>query len=155
MDGFNQLYRQHFPGVLRFAEAQAGRRDVAEDLVADAFRDLHRQFDTVPAERLAASLFDSVRSRAREFWRRQLAEQRHAQWLAGPAQSPHAAPAPPLWLSHPGLTSAERACLELHYVWDYSVTDIALRLGLGAEQVLAQIEDSSRPTGESKDVSRV
>jgi DNA-directed RNA polymerase specialized sigma24 family protein len=123
MDDFNQVYRRHFPGVLRFAEAQAGRRDVAEDLVAHAFHDLHVLFDALPPERLPDWLFDIVRTRAAEFWRKELADPRHAAWLSHPAQSP-----------------AERACLELHFVWGLSLSEISLRLGLAPEAVDAHLE---------------
>src|SRR5687767_8316540 len=42
MEGFESAYRRHFPAVLRFARSLVGRRDVAEDLTADAFVELHR-----------------------------------------------------------------------------------------------------------------
>ena len=140
MEEFDQVYRRHFPGVFRFAEAQAGRRDVAENLVTRAFQDLHRYFEWVPAARLPGWLFDIVSSGAREFWQKELAAPHHAQWLEGPALSPQAAPPGPAWLTHPELTSAERACLELHYVWDVPVPEIALRLGLGSQEVDARID---------------
>ena len=75
-------YRRHFAAVFRFALSLTGRRDVAEDLTADAFLELHRHADTIRLDDLPAWLFVVVRNRARDAWRHQLVEQRHAEWIA-------------------------------------------------------------------------
>jgi RNA polymerase sigma factor (sigma-70 family) len=82
MDGFESAYRRHFSAVFRFARSLVGRRDVAEDLTADAFLELHRHFDRIHVEELPAWLFVVVRNRARDRWRRQLVEQRHLEGVA-------------------------------------------------------------------------
>lgn len=150
MDGFESAYRRHFSAVLRFAQSLVGRRDVAEDLAADAFVELHRHFDRIVVDELPAWLFVVVRNRARDLWRRQLVEQRHAQWLArDPVDT--APPSPgPLWLSTDGLTAVHRVCLELHYVWGYTTAEIAARLGMTEGQVKGHLQRARRRLRESE-----
>jgi RNA polymerase sigma-70 factor, ECF subfamily len=140
MDGFEIVYRRHFSAVLRFAQSVVGRRDVAEDLTADAFMELHRHFDRIVVGELPAWLFVVVRNRARDLWRRQVVEQRHAQWLARDSAEA-ARPAPgPMWLSMDGLTPVHRVCLELHYVWGYTTAEVAGRLGMTEGQVKGHLQ---------------
>ncbi len=96
MDSVESAYRRHFASVFRFALSVTGRRDVAEDLTAEAFLELHRHADAIALDQLPAWLFVVVRNRARDLWRRQLVEQRHAVWIAErqggsvlPATTPH------------------------------------------------------------------
>jgi RNA polymerase sigma-70 factor (ECF subfamily) len=140
MEGFDSAYRRHFPAVFRFARSLVGRRDVAEDLTADAFLELHRQFDRIRVDALPAWLFVVVRNRARDLWRRQLVEQKH---MTGVVQEWAEAARPaarPLWLSAAGLSPIHRVCLELHYVWGYTVMEIAARLGLTDGQVKGHLQ---------------
>jgi RNA polymerase sigma-70 factor, ECF subfamily len=139
MDSFEHVYRQHFPAVFRFAVSLVGRRDVAEDLAADAFLELHRHMADIRLDELPAWLFVVVRNRARDRWRRLQTEQRSAHWLL---QEPVAAAAPrsPQWLLSEGLSSVQRVCLELHYVWGYTVSEAAARLGLTEGQVKGHLQ---------------
>jgi RNA polymerase sigma-70 factor (ECF subfamily) len=140
MDSIESAYRWHFAAVFRFALSLTGRRDVAEDLTSDAFLELHRHADTIRLDELPAWLFVVVRNRARDAWRHQLVEQRHAEWIARrPSQSVPAASTDG-WLHDSGLTPAQRVCLELHYVWGYTVKEIASRLGRTEGQVKGQIQ---------------
>src|SRR5262245_49291732 len=129
MESVESAYRRHFASVFRFAMSVTGRRDVAEDLTAEAFLELHRHADTIRLDQLPAWLFVVVRNRARDLWRRQVVEQRHAVWLA----EQHGAAVPPAtatpWLDDAGLSPMQRVCLELHYVWGYTVSEVASRLG--------------------------
>jgi RNA polymerase sigma factor (sigma-70 family) len=140
MEGFESAYRRHFPAVLRFARSLVGRRDVAEDLTADAFVELHRHFAGIVVEELPAWLFVVVRNRARDLWRRRLVEQRHAQWLAREPVETTRPTAGPLWLSTDGLAPVQRVCLEMHYVWGYTVAEIAARLGMSEGQVKGHLQ---------------
>jgi RNA polymerase sigma-70 factor (ECF subfamily) len=139
MDSFETAYRQHFAAVFRFAASLVGRRDVAEDLTADAFLELHRHMDEIRLQELPAWLFVVVRNRARDRWRRLQTEERSARWLA---QEPVAAPAPasPPWLLSEGLSSVQRVCLELHYVWGFTVSEAAARLGMTEGQVKGHLQ---------------
>lgn len=140
MDSVETAYRRHFAAVYRFALSLTGRRDVAEDLTAEAFLELHRHAATIRLADLPAWLFVVVRNRARDTWRHQLVEQRHAEWIAR-TQSVSAPSASSVhWLQDPGLTPAQRVCLELHYVWGYTVHEIASRLGQTDGQVKGQLQ---------------
>jgi RNA polymerase sigma-70 factor, ECF subfamily len=138
MDRFETVYRQHFAAVLRFAVSLVGHRDVGEDLTADAFLELHRHFERIRLDQLPAWLFVVVRNRARDRWRRQVVEQRYAQWLM--AEPTSVAPATPHWLKNDGLPPLQRVCLELHYVWGFTVAEIAGRLGLTEGQVKGNLQ---------------
>ena len=144
MEGFESAYRRHFSAVLRFAQSLVGRRDVAEDLTADAFVELQRHFEAIVVEELPAWLFVVVRNRARDLWRRQLVEQRHAQWLAREPVGTARPSAGPLWLSTDGLAPVHRVCLEMHYVWGYTVAEIAARLGMSEGQVKGHLQRARR-----------
>ena len=139
MDSFETAYRQHFAAVFRFAASLVGRRDVAEDLTADAFLELHRHMDEIRLHELPAWLFVVVRNRARDRWRRLQTEERSARWLA---KEPVAAPAPasPRWLLSEGLSPVQRVCLELHYVWGFTVSEAAARLGMTEGQVKGHLQ---------------
>jgi RNA polymerase sigma-70 factor, ECF subfamily len=144
MEGFESVYRRHFPAVFRFAQSVVGRRDVAEDLTAEAFLELHRHYDRIHVEQLPAWLFVVVRNRARDLWRRQLVEQRHAQWIAQDQSHVAHPTGGPLWLSADGLAPVQRTCLELHYVWGYTVGEIAGRLGMTDGQVKGHLQRARR-----------
>jgi DNA-directed RNA polymerase specialized sigma24 family protein len=87
---FDEVYRQHLPTVLRAAARAVGRRDVAEEITADAFLELYRQFDRIDVSRLPGWLLTVVRNRAIDYWRRQQTER-----VLGPAA---ATPASVDWL---------------------------------------------------------
>ncbi len=139
MDRFESAYRQHFAAVFRFALSLVGRHDAAEDLTADAFLELHRHFVTIDVEQLPAWLFVVVRNRARDQWRRQMVEQRYARWLVSEPTTT-SAPASPIWLSMRGLVPVHRVCLELHYVWGFTVAEAAAQLGLTEGQVKGHLQ---------------
>jgi RNA polymerase sigma-70 factor (ECF subfamily) len=140
MDSFEAVYRQHFASVFRLAVSVVGRRDVAEDLTAEAFLELHRHFAGIHLGDLPAWLFVVVRNRARDHWRRERVRERYARWLASTPPPPVRPPAGPTWLRDEGLTSVQRVCLELHYVWGYTVDEVAARLGLTPGQVKGHLQ---------------
>ena len=144
MESFESAYRRHFASVFRFALSVAGRRDVAEDLTAEAFLELHRHADTIRMEQLPAWLFVVVRNRARDLWRHQLVEQRYALWMTETKVTSAPPATPPPWLSDSSLKPVQRVCLELHYVWGYTVSEIASRLGLSDGQVKGHLQRALR-----------
>jgi RNA polymerase sigma-70 factor (ECF subfamily) len=140
MDRFETVYRQHVAAVLRLAVSVVGRRDVAEDLTAEAFLELHKHFDRIRTDELPAWLFVVVRNRARDFWRREKVRDRHARWLAGRPAALVPPPPGPMWLRSDRLTPVQRVCLELHYVWGYTMDEVGDRLGLTAGQVKGHLQ---------------
>jgi RNA polymerase sigma-70 factor, ECF subfamily len=155
MDAFEDAYRRHFASVLRFAMSVTGRRDVAEDLTAEAFLALHRHAGAIRLDQLPAWLFVVVRNRARDLWRHQLVEQRYAVWMTETAatSAPPAAPVPH-WLSDERLKPVQRVCLELHYVWGYTVTEIAKRIGLTDGQVKGHLQRALRHLRDAEGAAR-
>lgn len=139
MDTVESAYRRHFAAVFRYALAQTGRRDLAEDLTAEAFLQLQQRAATIRLDELPAWLFVVVRNRARDLWRHRQVEQRYVESLdTAPQPAPAAALVP--WLTDAGLTPIQRVCLELHYVWGYTIGEIASRLGLTEGQVKGQVQ---------------
>ena len=131
---FEDLYRQHAQAVYRFALSVTRRRDVAEDLTADAFLALHRHLATIDQKQLPGWLLTVVRNRARDLWRHQQVEERYAT-----RDMPAATVPPPSlegWiLDAPGLKPVHRTCVMLRYVWGMSRAEIAEETGLTEMQV--------------------
>jgi RNA polymerase sigma-70 factor (ECF subfamily) len=140
MDRFETVYRQHFAAVFRLAVSVIGRRDVAEDLVSEAFLELHKHFARINLDELPAWLFVVVRNKARDHWRREKVRERHARWLAEQPPAPVRPTTGPLWLRSDRLTPLQRVCLELHYAWGYTVDEIGGRLGLTSGQVKGHLQ---------------
>lgn len=141
MATFEELYRLHAPVVLRAAWRAVGRLDVAEEITADAFLMLHREFDRIDAERLPAWLITVVRNRATDYWRRQRLEQRYAEETARDAaagRSHEGARIP--WLESSSLKPVHRACVLLRYVHGMSRAEIGAKLGLTDTQVRGHLQ---------------
>jgi RNA polymerase sigma-70 factor, ECF subfamily len=140
MDSVETAYRRHFASVFRYALSVCGRRDIAEDLTAEAFLELQRHAGAIRLDQLPAWLFVVVRNRARDLWRRQVVEQKYAPWLADARPADASGAGAPTWLADAGLKPVQRLCLELHYVWGYTVTGTARRLGMTDGQVKGHIQ---------------
>ena len=141
MNGFDEIYRAHLPSVFRFALRCVGNRAMAEDLTAEAFLEFYRHRDRVDPFRLPAWLLTVVRNRARDHWRRQQVELRHAQGVA--AADEVVAPAPELetWLlDSPELKDVHRTCLILRYVEGMTRVEIAQATGLTENQVKGYLQ---------------
>lgn len=154
MDDFEGAYRRHFAAVFRFAVSVTGRRDVAEDLTAEAFLELHRHAGAIRLDELPAWLFVVVRNRARDLWRHQLVEQRYVLWMTGTSLTSVEPESVPHWLSDERLKPVQRVCLELHYVWGYTVSEIAKRLGLTDGQVKGHLQRALRLLRDAQGVVR-
>jgi len=154
MESFESAYRRHFASVFRFAMSLTGRHDVAEDLTAEAFLELHRHAGAVRLDQLPGWLFVVVRNRARDLWRHQLVEQRYATWMTK-TRATSAAPVTSVpWLTDERLKPIQRVCLELHYVWGYTVSEIGPRLGLTDGQVKGHLQRALRHLRETEGEQR-
>lgn len=140
MATFEDVYRQHLPTVLRAAARVVGRRDVAEELTADAFLELYQQFDRIDLERLPGWLLTVVRNRAIDYWRRQQTERVLGPAASTPESETPAAPADENLFAHPALKPVHRVCLVLRYQHGLSREDIARRLGLTDTQVRGHLQ---------------
>jgi RNA polymerase sigma-70 factor, ECF subfamily len=140
MATFDEVYRQHLPIVLRVAVRVVGRRDVAEEITADAFLELYRQFDRIDVERLPGWLLTVVRNRGIDYWRRQQTE-----WLLVPDADPATMPSEPAresenLFAHPALKPIHRVCLVLRYQHGLTREEIGRRLGLTDTQVRGHLQ---------------
>ena len=141
-DEFEALYRRHAPAVYRYALSVVRRRELAEDLVSEAFLALHRELDRIDRTQLPGWLITVVRNRARDLWRRRAVEERYAEeesrttTPAGPD-----APALEQWiLESEDLKPVHRACLVLRYAWGMSRAEIAEQIGLSEAQVKGHLQ---------------
>ena len=141
MEAFDDVYRRHLPAVLRAATRVVGRRDVAEEITADAFLELYRQFDRIDLSRLPGWLLTVVRNRGVDYWRRQQTERLFAQGEGAPDVVPEpAARAGGNLFAHPALKPVHRICLVLRYEHELSREEIARRLGLTDTQVRGHLQ---------------
>lgn len=141
MPTFDEVYRKHVSVVLRVAARAVGRYDIAEELAAEAFLALHRQFDRIDTEQLPGWLLTVVRRRATDYWRRQKLEQL---WMRDPAAAREPAVRPVEvsddLFAHTALKQVHKACLVLRYRYDMSREEIASRLGLTETQVRGHLQ---------------
>jgi RNA polymerase sigma-70 factor (sigma-E family) len=127
---FDQLYRQHRPGLLRLAHLLTGSPTLAEDVVHDAFLGLarrHRQVDEPLAylRRSVVNLSTNVHRRAgRE--RRHLATVRAAAVQLAVVQP---AEIDDTWQLVKALPPRQRAVLVLRFYLDLSEADTARVMG--------------------------
>jgi RNA polymerase sigma-70 factor (ECF subfamily) len=141
MEGFDEAYRRHLPAVFRYAVRTVGRRDVAEELVSDAFIALWRAFDTIDTSQLPGWLFTVVRNRATDYWRRSGLEQRYLAGLDADPAAPMARCEFQDWLNAaPALKAVHRAVLILRYVHGCERAEIAEKLGLSETQVKGHLQ---------------
>jgi len=141
MRAFESVYTQHRDAVLRFAIRCVGRRDVAEEITADAFLQLLQNWATIDTARLPAWLLTVVKNRATDFWRRTGVERRHAS-EDRPAQLPATEEPFSRLLENPTLKPIHRICLTLRYVQEMTVAEIADYLGLSQIQVKGHLQYS-------------
>jgi len=140
MATFDDVYRLHLSAVLRTAARAVGRRDVAEEITADAFLELYRQFDRIDVERLPGWLLTVVRNRAIDYWRRQQTERVLGPAAASPESVGPVEPNDQDLFAHPALKPVHRVCLVLRYQQGLTREEIAMRLGLTDTQVRGHLQ---------------
>jgi RNA polymerase sigma-70 factor, ECF subfamily len=141
MATFDDVYRRHLPAVLRAASRAVGRRDVAEEITADAFLELYRRFDRIDVDLLPGWVLTVMRNRAVDYWRRQNVERRYLAGAVEPVVEAHdPRPVPNGLFSHPALKPIHRICLLLRYQHGLSREEIGRRLGLSATQVRGHLQ---------------
>lgn len=137
MATFEAVYRQHAQAVFRFAMRVTGKRDVAEDLVSDAFLALYRNFDAIDQEQLPAWLITVVRNRARDLWRHEKVESQYVEQFSREIRQD---PVEPGILDTVELKPVHKACLMLRYSYGMSRAEIAAKLGLTETQVRGHLQ---------------
>ena len=142
-EDFDAVYRRHVDAVFRFALSCVRRRDIAEELVGEAFLALFRSFEGIDQSRLPAWLIAVVRNRARDHWRRQALEHGYLESL--PRDPATAADGVKLGLfDRHELKPIHRVCLRLRYVEELTRAEIASATGLSEVQVKGHLQYALR-----------
>jgi RNA polymerase sigma-70 factor (sigma-E family) len=133
-------YEEHYVSLLRLCTLLAGDRDMAEDIVQDAFVKLSPRIAEVSPEQLRPYLRKTVvnvwRNRLRKLIRERRASARSVATSIGDATSPEDRTA--LRLAVLRLPQRQRACLVLRYYEDLSERDVASLLGCSIGTVKSQ-----------------
>ena len=139
MEGFELVYRQYRDVVLRFAMRCVGRREIAEEITADAFLRLHQNWTSIDTEMLPSWLLTVVKNRAADYWRRAQLEKRY---VAEERPQERSQSAEPLWglFEHRALRPVHRICLTLRYIHEMTVSEIGAYLGLTEFQVKGHLQ---------------
>jgi RNA polymerase sigma-70 factor (ECF subfamily) len=143
MGDFDDVYARHADAVLRYAWRQVGRREIAEELTAEAFLSLYEHWSAVDVAQLPAWLFAVVRNKAIDHWRRRSVEERFVNTLpAEPTTAPHEIGAALALVEHPALKPVHRVCLRLRYGYGMTVAEVARTTGLSETQVKGHLQYS-------------
>ncbi len=140
---FERLYRTHLDAVFRYSWRCVGRREIAEEITAEAFLALYRRGDAVRTEELPAWLLTVVKNRAIDYWRRQAVERRYVNSAvtAEERDEPHDAG----WLFESKvLKPVHRICLILRYAHGMTRDEIAAYTGLTADRVKSYLQYARR-----------
>ena len=141
MQGFEAVYKQHRDAVLRFAMRCVGRREIAEEITADAFLQLHQNWKAIDTGRLPAWLLTVVKNRATDYWRRAGLERRYVSEERPSQPRPRGEPLTGLF-ENKALKPVHRICLTLRYLQEMTVAEIAAYLGLSEMQVKGHLQYS-------------
>ena len=140
MGTFEDAYRTHVQAVFRFALSVVGKKEVAEDLTSEAFLALYRNFDSIDQAQLPGWLITVVRNRARDWWRRQSVEQRHAEEVMEQSTPVQFLPLERWILEDADLKPIHRSCVMLRYVHGMTRAEIAEKIGLTETQVKGHLQ---------------
>lgn len=141
MGDFEDAYAREAGAVLRFAWRLVGRRDIAEELAAEAFLSLHQHWSSVEPAQRPGWLFAVVRNKAIDYWRRRAVEERFAQTLPRePAVPPDTMPVDLGLIEHRSLKPVHRLCLRLRYGHGMTLAEVARASGLSETQVKGHLQ---------------
>jgi RNA polymerase sigma-70 factor (sigma-E family) len=120
---FADLYQVEYLPMLRLATLMTGSREVAEDVVHDAFLRVHRSWGRAqkPGAYLRAAVVNACRS-----WQRRQVLERSRQPRPGPASTD--AGGDEMWDALGRLPARQRAALVLRFYEDLSEAEIATLL---------------------------
>jgi len=141
VQGFEAVYQRYRDVIFRFAVRCVGRREIAEEITADAFLQLHQNWKSIDTERLPGWLLAVVRNRAADHWRRAELERRYAAEEPPPERQRPGGSLLNL-LENRALKQVHRICLTLRYVQEMTVPEIAAYLGLSETQVKGHLQYS-------------
>ena len=135
------LYRQHYAPLVRLAALLLGDRAASEEVVQDAFVQLHKRWDRVidPGKRVAylrSIVVNGARSRGRRREaRRRLQPVPPATYESAEASAIRAEDHREVLAALRALPARQRECIVLRYYLDLSEAAIAETLGISAGSV--------------------
>ena len=138
--GFEGLYSEYRDLVFRYAMQCVGRREIAEEITADAFLRLFQNWEGIERDRLPAWLLTVVKNRATDHWRRATVERRYLG--EGRLEPQHRSELATGLFENRALKPVHRICLILRYVQEMSLAEIAAYLGLSEMQVKGHLQYS-------------
>lgn len=135
-----EWFAAEYRPLLRFAYFVAGDRDLAEDLVQEAFVRLYRAGGRVDEEGLPAYARRTIVNLSRSLWRRRRIERSALGRLHEPEAAPEASPGvrDEVWAAVLALPAGQRAVVALRFYEDMSEAQIARVLGVSAGSVKKQ-----------------
>lgn len=139
MDGFEEIYGQHFGAVFRYALHCVGRRELAEDLTSEAFLALYQHWNEIDRGQLPGWLITVVKNRAIDHWRRASREELYADPPAE-AATDFDSRLGNFLLDEKSLKPLHRVCLILRYVHGMTREEIARKLGMTDNQVKGTLQ---------------
>lgn len=139
MDGFEEIYREHFGAVFRFALCCVGKRELAEDLTSEAFLALYQNWNKIDRGQLPGWLITVVKNRATDYWRRSSREELYADPPAE-AATEFDLQLGRFLLNNKALKPTHRVCLILRYVHGMTREEIAAKLRMTDNQVKGALQ---------------
>lgn len=146
----SDLYEAHALRALRFAYVLVGNRDLAEDLMQEAFIRAFGRLDNLrEQDALPGYLRTTILNLTRTHFRRQrierLATRRHAVRMGeAHTQLPDVGERDRVWKALQSLPFRQRAALVLRYYQDLSEKDAALALGTSVSGLKALVSRGTR-----------
>ncbi len=159
-----ELYAQHAPAAGQLAYLLTGDRELAEDLVQEAFVKMLGRFEDLRSpQSFQAYLKRTVVNLSRKHWRRLAVERRYkAQQKAFRAQEevpfPDVATSDVLWSRVGALPARQRAAIVLRFYEDLSEYETAEMLGCSAgavKSLVARAMVSLRAPGVVEDINGI
>lgn len=126
-EGFERLWREEYPRVVRTAWLITGDREEAADVAQETFARAYERWRTVSALDRPGAWLHRVAANLSLTWRRRRARERHP--TVSEAIDPVEIPDPALFDALRALAPAQRAAVVLRHWADLSVEDTAIALG--------------------------
>jgi RNA polymerase sigma-70 factor (ECF subfamily) len=139
---FDSFYLRELPRLVALARALTGSAAAAEDVAQDAMIAAYRRWDEVAGLDIPAAWVRRVcANRATSHLRRRSSEARAVLRLSGVRQNDPELPPidADFWASVRRLPRRQAQAIALHYLYDMSVTDVALTLGCSSSSVKAHL----------------
>lgn len=133
--GFEDLYLRERAGLIRAVWAMSGDRDVAMDVVDEAFSRALERWDRVSTmEAPGGWVRTTAVNLVRRSMRRRSLEDRVRRRRRAPMSPAPSEPSPELWAAVAALPQRQREVIALRYIADLTVPEIAksLRISQGA-----------------------